>query len=127
MSRLGAPALAAAVGIIALAAAPAPVAAQFFFGFPRFYAPYPYYAPPPYYPYYPAPAYYPPPPAYYAPPPTVGQAPAAETTPTAASITYTEKPAFRNSAGQTCREFKAPSGALGTACQDTSGQWRVAN
>jgi len=140
-SRLGIAALGVVLGIAAWAAAPAPAAAQFWYGFgPRYYAPFPYYYPPPtYYPYYPpAPAYYPPPePAYGAPPagePAASGAPAAGA-PGAAqlgaaqpstTITYTERPAFRNAAGQTCREYRA-NGALGTACQDSSGQWRVAN
>jgi hypothetical protein len=128
MSRFTAAALAAALGIAAWAIGPAPAAAQFFFGGPRFFAPYPYFPPPAYYPYYaPPPAYYPPPaPAYY-PPPAPPAATASSAQATAASITYTSRPAFKNAAGQTCREFKAANGALGIACEDTSGQWRVAN
>jgi hypothetical protein len=131
MPRFAAVALAIGLVIGAWAIAPAPAAAQFFFGGPRFFAPYPYYPPPAYYPYYaPPPAYYPPPaPAYY--PPPAATAPAAgtgtATSTAAAGITYTSRPAFKNAAGQTCREFKAASGALGTACEDPSGQWRVAN
>ena len=153
-SRLGTAALAVALGIGAWIAGPAPAEAQFWFGFdPRYYAPFPYYYPPPpaYYPYYPspAPAYYPPAPgsypppaasapgaaqpAYGAPPPEPGYgappstagAPAASPA-AATAITYTARPAFRNTAGQTCREYRAPNGALGSACQDPSGQWRVA-
>jgi hypothetical protein len=117
-----------------------------------YYPPPPAYYPPPaqaaapaYYPppaqaaapaYYPppaqaeAPAYYPPPaqaaaPAYYS-PPAQAEAPAASPT-SSAAITYTERPAFKNATGQTCREYRAANGALGSACQDSSGQWRVAN
>src|ERR1700674_4589859 len=62
-SRPGIAALAVVLGIGAWTAAPAPAAAQFWWGFgPRYYAPYPYYPPPAYYP------NYPPPPAYYPPP-----------------------------------------------------------
>ena len=35
--------------------------------------------------------------------------------------------AFKNANGQTCREYRAANGALGTACRDAKGQWRVAN
>jgi hypothetical protein len=125
-SRIGVAGLAVALGIAAWAAGPAPAAAQFWFGFgPRYYAPYPYYyAPPAYYPYYAPPAYYPPQaPADYPP-----SAPGAAAEPQGgAAITYTNRPAFRNAAGQTCREYRGPNGALGTACADASGQWRVAN
>ncbi len=87
--------------------------------FPGLYAPYPYYP-------YPPPIYYPPPPvAYYAPPSPGYYPPDAAAAP--ANITYTDRPAFRNAAGETCREYRAGNGALGTACQDRSGQWRVAN
>ena len=135
--RLGVAGLAVTLGIGAWIAAPAPAEAQFWFGFgPRYYAPFPYYYPPPaYHPYYPppAPAYYPPAPASY-PPPAAGApgapqpaygAPAASPG-AATAITYTDRPAFRNAAGQTCREYRAPNGGLGSACQDASGQWRVA-
>jgi hypothetical protein len=136
--RLGIATFAILFGIGALAAAPPPAAARVFVGigvpFPGYYSPYPYYYPPPaYYPYYSAPAYYPPPPAPYYPPPASAAAPA--TAPAAApaaaadsaAITYTARPAFTNSAGQTCREFQAAGGALGNACQGSDGQWRVAN
>ena len=142
-SPLGIAAFAILVGIAAWAAVPAPAAARVFVGigvpFPGYYSPYPYYYPPPaYYPAYPAPAYYPPAPAPYYPPPASAAAPvsAPATAPTAAAegtsvdsaaITYTSRPAFTNSAGQTCREFQVASGALGNACQDSDGQWRVAN
>jgi hypothetical protein len=142
-SRLGIAALAVVLGIGAWTAAPAPAAAQFWWGFgPRYYAPYPYYPPPAYYPNYPPPpAYYPPPAAgasaSYPPPPAGAPAePASLGAPTAlgapgapqagAAITYTNRPAFKNANGQTCREYQA-NGALGTACQDSTGQWRVAN
>jgi surface antigen len=45
-------------------------------------------------------------------------------------ISYTGKPAFTNSAGQACREYKANAGGrdvFGTACQQAGGQWRVVN
>ncbi|HEY1794678.1 MAG TPA: hypothetical protein VGG57_01030 [Stellaceae bacterium] len=107
---------------------PTPAKAWFGFGwgygYPCCAAPYPY-APYPY-----PPAYYPPPPPapYY--PPVAYAAPAAPAAAAAAqptAITYTSKPAFKNAAGQTCREFKTASNTLGTACQDASGQWRVSN
>ena len=135
-SRLGVAGLAIALAVGAWAALPSPAAARVFVGigvpFPGYYAPYPYYYPPQaYYPYSPPPpAYYPPPaqaaaPAYY-PPPAQAEAPAASPT-SSAAITYTERPAFKNATGQTCREYRAANGALGSACQDSSGQWRVAN
>jgi hypothetical protein len=95
---------------------------------------YGYYPPPPYYD-APPPGYYPPP-AGYAPPmqpaPSAYTPPAAPATPSAAvSITYTNKPAFTNASGQTCRQYTAnnPSGKAiyGTACQAADGQWRVVN
>ena len=106
--------------------------------------------PPPPYGYYP-PAYYPPPGAYppptapapsaYSPAqPTPGYPPAggyaapsatvAPTSPATPRITYTSKPAFTNSAGQTCREYKTTDSGrdiFGTACRETDGQWRVVN
>jgi surface antigen len=49
-------------------------------------------------------------------------------------ITYTNKPAFTNAAGQTCREYKTTNAAAGrsvdvygTACKTADGQWRVVN
>jgi hypothetical protein len=146
-TRLAGGLLAIVLGIGAWAAAPAPAAAQFPFfgwGYPRYYAPYPYYPPPAYYPYYPPPAYYPPAPAAYPAPapgagaPVAGGAPApmATTAPAptgGAQITYTSRPAFTNAAGETCREFATAQDAgagsapiHGTACRDASGQWRVA-
>jgi hypothetical protein len=134
--------LAVVFGIATWAAIPAPVAARVFIGFgvpfPGFW---PYYGYPPpayYYPPPPPPYYYPPPmPAYFpapipgaAPAPTAGAAP----TPAAATITYTSKPAFTNAAGQTCREYTTTQNVggqskqvFGTACQDATGQWRIAN
>jgi len=140
-SPLSIPALAVVLAIAAWMAAPAPAMAQFFGFGPRYYAPFPYYFPPPaYYPYYPPPpAYYPPPaPTYGAPPPAAGALaePAALGAPGAAApgvpqpgaaITYTDRPAFRNATGQTCREYRGANGGLGSACQDASGQWRDAN
>ena len=100
--RLGVALLAGALGIGAWAA---PAAAQFPFfgwGYPRYYAPYPYYPPPAYYPPYPPPAYYPQAPAEYSPPagapgatPAAGAAPEPTmvTAPTgAAQIIYTNRP-----------------------------------
>jgi hypothetical protein len=129
--QVGIVAIAATVGIVAVTAAPTPAEARVFVGigvgvpFPGYYAPYPYF--PPYPAYYP---YYPPPPAYYPPSEPAGYyPPAAATAPPAApaNITYTNRPAFTNAAGQICREYRATNGAAGTACQDGSGVWRVAN
>jgi annexin A7/11 len=123
-----------------------------------------YYEPDPYYGYYaPPPGYYPPPPGYYPPapaayppppgaspsaytpdqaapgyaPPAAGAAPAMPSAAAAAGaggITYTNKPAFTNAAGQTCRQYKTtdmtgghPVDVFGTACREADGQWRVAN
>jgi hypothetical protein len=126
----------------------------YYYGYP---GPYynPYYAPPAYYPPPPAPAY--PPASSYAPPapayppaptaaytpsaPSYSPAPAATYTPPstggspgASGITYTSRPAFTNSAGQTCREYKTtetggghPIDVLGTACKQADGTWRVVN
>ncbi|HWD60632.1 MAG TPA: hypothetical protein VG308_20275 [Stellaceae bacterium] len=121
------------------------------------YPPPSYDAPPPDYSgYYPqAPGYYPPPPDYdpqtqgpsaYAPAapgmppapemPTASAATAmplraaAPANPATAGVAYTSKPAFTNSAGQTCREYKTSAGGrdvFGTACQQADGQWRVVN
>ena len=133
-ARLGAALLAVALGVGCWIAAPTPAAAQFPFGFgvpyPRFYAPVPYYPPPAYYPYYPPGYYAPPAPGYYPPPaPAAAPAPASN-----AAITYTKRPAFTNTAGQTCREYTTTQDVsgrstltYGTACRDASGQWRVAN
>jgi hypothetical protein len=147
-ARLLPPASAAALALIALATM-SPPAHAFWIGFG---APFPgyYYGPGPFYgyapPYYYAPpAYYPPPGAYppvapapsaYAPAaPTPGAAPSATTMPTASAsptITYTNKPAFTNSAGQTCREYRTTNASagrdvFGTACREADGQWRVVN
>jgi hypothetical protein len=149
-SPLGIAAVAVMLGIAAWTVLPTPAAAQFWWGFgPRYYAPFPYYYPPPaYYPYYPPPpaAYYPPPAsAYGAPPAAAGAAPeptygapaygapataagAPGAAPAgAAAITYTNRPAFKNAAGETCREYRGANGTLGSACQDAAGQWRIAN
>jgi len=144
-------------GIVAVLAtgivAAAPSRAQaYWFGFPfGGYYPgsyYGYYPPPPYY-YTPPPAYYPPAaypadPGYAAPAqpapsaynqqtaPSAYAAPATSATPNpAAQITYTNKPAFKNASGETCREYTTSDGSgravYGTACQAADGQWRVAN
>jgi hypothetical protein len=69
-------------------------------------------------------------------PPADGNAPpsatAAPINPSTPRITYTSKPAFTNSAGQTCREYKTSDPAaghdvFGTACKAADGQWRVVN
>jgi hypothetical protein len=99
------------------------------------------YYPPPYY-YAPPAAYYPPayPPSYPAPtgpapsaytPQSAYPAPSTATPGAAAAITYTNKPAFTNSAGQPCREYMTNAGGgqpvYGTACRMADGQWRVVN
>jgi hypothetical protein len=102
--------------------------------------------PGPYYGYSPPPYYYAPPPATYYPPvypadpgyaapvqpaPSAYAPPAALTSPNpAVAITYTNKPAFTNASGQTCREYMTRNGGqavYGTACQQADGQWRVVN
>ena len=112
-------------------------------------APYAYVPPPGYYPPadYTAPATYPPagtPSAYVPPdydpaapsayePPDYAPTATANRTPTAQpSISYTNKPAFTNAAGQTCRQYKTtdttkahPVDVYGTACRQADGQWRV--
>ncbi|HEX3952258.1 MAG TPA: hypothetical protein VHW90_01710 [Stellaceae bacterium] len=130
--------------VVALVTAPAPAAARVFVGIGfwpgYYYGSWPYYYPPAYYPYY-----YPPPAAYYQPPagyaPPNGYAPSAGYQPPAtygapamtntAGITYTNRPEFRNRAGQTCREFSVSNGGgqprYGTACRGNDGQWRVSN
>jgi hypothetical protein len=118
-------------------------------------APYGYASPPGYYPpaAYPAPEAYPPAPGaspsaytpspYNAPydPPAAGMQPVPGAPPAAAAapaakprVTYTNKPAFTNSAGQTCREYRASDASggravdvFGTACKQADGQWRVVN
>lgn len=127
--RLGYAVLAVALGLAAWAAVPAPAAARVVVGigvgvpFPGYYAPYPYYP-------YPPPYYYPPPPppaAYYPPPggPMAGGPAPAEAPVSESSITYTQRPAWRNASGQSCREVQFASGGTGTACEDGSGQWRI--
>jgi hypothetical protein len=147
--------IAAVLAVIALT--PAPAQARVFVGvggpFGGYYAPGPYYYgyPGPYYPYYAPPAYYPPPPAPgYPPAPTAAYTPSAPayspapsatyappatgSAPGASGITYTNRPAFTNSAGQTCREYKTtetggghPTDVFGTACRQADGTWRVVN
>ena len=143
----------AALALVALTAGSSPAQA-FWIGFggpccgwglgPWGYPPpYAYYPPPAYYPPayppapgYPAPGAYPAPaaPTAYTPgtpaAPGAASAPAAAAAPGQPQITYTTKPAFTNSAGQTCREYKADAGGrdvFGTACQEADGQWRVVN
>ena len=138
--------LAGFAAVAALAALGAAPAHAFFIGFP-YYGPGPFYYgyPAPYYPYGYAPpaySYYPPPPAYSYYPPAAAPAPAAmpqapapqaSAAPTAnatAGVSYTNKPPFTNSAGQTCREYKTSSSGrdvFGTACKQADGQWRVVN
>jgi len=67
----------------------------------------------------------------YPPASPMAAAPAAPSSP---AITYTNKPAFTNAAGQTCREYKTtdttgghPIDVVGTACRAADGQWRVVN
>lgn len=112
----------AALALIA-AAAPSPADARVFVSVG---VPFPGFAPFPYYPYPPV-FYPPPPPAYYPGYAAPAAVPSPVAAPTPAAITYTERPAFRNAAGQTCREYRSSTGAFGTACQDAGGQWRVAN
>ena len=127
--------VAVALAIGGLVATAAPAVAQFFWGWPRYYAPPPYYPPP----YYPPPAYYPPP--YYPPSAAPTAATPAVTAPATApaatapagspSITYTKRRAFTNAAGQPCREYttaaQGGTPVYGTACRDAGGQWRVVN
>jgi hypothetical protein len=152
---------AAVFAVAALAAAPQPAAARVWVSvggpFPGYYPvpgpccgyyppPYYYGAPQNYYPpagdpaaAYPAPGYGPPAgpaPSAYSPSvaPTMQPAPLAPSTAVKPGITYTNKPAFTNSAGQTCREYKVtstggghPVDVYGTACKQGDGQWRVVN
>ena len=75
------------------------------------------------------------PPAGWTARPAIGTPPADAAAPAIKlRVTYTNKPAFINSAGQTCREYKTTgAGAgragdvLGTACKAADGQWRVVN
>jgi hypothetical protein len=135
--------IAGALAIGALAALPAPAQARVWVSAPccGWYGPGAYYGyyPPPYYYGYGSPG------AYYSPPypPPAGPAPSAYTpqsaypapstaTPgAAAAITYTNKPAFTNAAGQPCRQYMANAGSgqpvYGTACRMADGQWRVVN
>jgi hypothetical protein len=155
-SRLLVGGFAAAFALVALVLASPPAKAGVFVSvgipFPGCcYGPGPYYGYPPPPAYYSPPGYYPPPPNYgsagtYPPPnagapsayapgsPTPGYAspstgPAATGSP---AITYTNKPAFTNAAGQTCRQYKTtdatsghPVDVYGTACRQADGQWRV--
>jgi hypothetical protein len=139
--------IAGALAIGAIATLPSPAQARVWVsvGGPCcYYGPGPYYGyPPPYY-YAPPPgAYYPPPPPAGYPPPgypapgaapsayTPGAAPGVPGQAPAAGITYTNKPAFTNAAGQTCREYTTAGAsgqaAYGTACQQPDGQWRTVN
>jgi hypothetical protein len=146
--------VATALAIVALATISPPAQARVWVsaGVPCCgYYPGPYYGygyPPPPYAYVPPPGYYPPPdygaPGAY---PPAGAAPSAYTPGAPASgyappsgagagaaVTYTNKPAFTNAAGQTCRQYKTtdatgghPVDVYGTACQQADGQWRVVN
>jgi hypothetical protein len=130
----------AAMLALLASAVTAPPAQAFWIGFGGpccgWYSPAPYYAyPPPYY-YAPPPAYYPPPTAYAAPTAPSAYTPGMPAAGAAATpaISYTSKPAFTNTAGQTCRQYKTtdatnghPIDVYGTACQQTDGQWRVVN
>jgi hypothetical protein len=144
----------ALLAVAALTAAPSSARAFFVsIGVPCCgWGPGPYWGyPPPPYGYYPPPAYYPPP-GYYPPPtasapsaytptqPTPAYPPAGGSAapgatavpaiPAAPRITYTSKPSFTNSAGQTCREYKTTDSGrdiFGTACKQADGQWRVVN
>ena len=103
----------------------AALAYPYYYGYPYGYpysSPYPYPYPPPAYP--PAPGRRGGLLSAAGRPPARRAAGAAQAS---AAITYTDRPAFKNAAGQTCREYQAANGALGTACQDASGQWRVAS
>jgi hypothetical protein len=136
-SRFGAIAAGALMVFAGWAALPAPAQARVVVGigvglpFPGYGYPYGYGYPAPY-PYgYPYPAYYPPPPPAYpyypAAPAAYPAAPAAAPAAQPTAITYTDRPAFTNASGQSCREFKTAQNTLGTACQDSGGQWRVQN
>jgi hypothetical protein len=101
------------------------------FGLP-FYAPYyyaPYYAPPVYY--APPPVYYPPPaaPAAYAPPPPP---PAPYADPPASAAPRALSPQASNT--RQCRQYStttvidgSPQEAVGTACLQPDGTWRIVN
>ena len=146
-ARIFALTAAAGLAFCALAAMSSPAQA-FWLGFGPpccgLWGPGPYWGYPSPYAYYPPPAYYPPT-AYPAPTAYPGAAPAAPAAPTAPGvtptasaavgtpqITYTTKPAFTNSAGLICREYKTTDASaghevFGTACRQADGQWRVAN
>jgi hypothetical protein len=103
-----------------------------------FYAPY-YYAP--YYaPYYTAPAYYAPPPVYYPPPaapaayapPPPPPPPAAYADPRASTAPTPLSPQASNA--RQCRQYStttvidgSPQEAVGTACLQPDGTWRIVN
>jgi hypothetical protein len=147
-------------GAVAIAALPSPAQARIWVSGPccgGWYGPGAYYGygyyPPPYYYGYGSPgAYYAPPypqpagpgpaPSAYAPqsgypapsaytPQSAYPAPSTATPSAAAAITYTNKPAFTNAAGQPCREYTTNAGSgqpvYGTACRMADGQWRVVN
>jgi len=142
---------AAALALFALTTGSSPAQARVWVGVGGpccgYWGPGPYWGYPPPYAYYPPPGYYPPAPypapGAYPPPAPSAYAPGTPTAPTATAmpaapsathatpqITYTAKPAFTNSAGQTCREYKTNDSGrdvFGTACRQTDGQWRVVN
>jgi hypothetical protein len=149
-ARLLLPGAAALLALIALTTASSPAQARGWVSVGPccgYWGPGPYWGYPPPYAYYPPPAYYPPAPypapGAYPPPAPTGYTPGTPAVPTATAapavpsaargqpqISYTSKPAFSNSAGQTCREYKANDGGrdvFGTACRQTDGQWRVVN
>jgi hypothetical protein len=139
---VGMSALALALGATALA--PTSAEARGFvrvgvgIGLP-FYSPY-YYAP--YYaPYYAAPAYYAPPPVYY-PPPAAPAAYAPPAPPPPYAAPYGDPPASaappavspQASNGRQCRQYStttvidgSPQEAVGTACLQPDGTWRIVN
>jgi pimeloyl-ACP methyl ester carboxylesterase len=130
-------AVVAGAAVAAMLLATAPASARVFVGigvgWPGFYYPAPY----PVYP-YPPPYYYPPPPPYYYPPPPTS-APSATNQPRGGppavpSFSYTNRPEWKNAAGQPCREYKSTqmvggrqTEVYGTACRDPGGAWRVVN
>jgi hypothetical protein len=134
---LGTGAVALALGAAVLA--PTSADARVFFrvgvGVPFFapyyapyYAPYSYYAPPVYY--APPPTYYVPPaaPAAYAPPPP----PPSYSDPQAGVAPPAASPSASN--GQQCRQYSTttvidgtPQEAVGTACLQPDGTWRIVN
>ena len=127
-------AVAVALGLLAVLAVTAPLAAAGFVGF-SFGVPFgfPFAGPP----YPPPPAYYPPPPpppGYPPPRPPSAYAPASAT-PQAPSITYTPRRGWTDAQGRQCREYKTTrqidgrtaTQLYGTACRDPDGQWRIVN